>query len=180
MKSKRNLWVFALLAFVMSACSSTPNSPRSLSKRERIEGLMNIAAAAVSDNNSIAALEALNQVKDLDDSIPREHYLYALAYLNKNEFALAEASAREALSLDPRFTAAKNALGKILLDQGKYAESEKLLKEAAGDILYPEASLSKTNLGILYYKKMDLKNAEIWLNKANFEKGPYLCMSQFY
>jgi Tfp pilus assembly protein PilF len=141
---------------------------------------MKIAAAAVTENDSISALEALNQVKELDDSIPREHYLYALAYLNKNELALAEASARLAIKLDPEFTAAKNALGKILLDEGKLSAAEPLLKEAASDILYREAVLPKINLGILYFKKTDYRSAETWLSMAIAEGGPMICMAQFY
>ncbi|MBU6154673.1 MAG: tetratricopeptide repeat protein [Bdellovibrionales bacterium] len=172
-------FIVALPALI-SACSSSPNSPRSLSKREKIDGLMKIASAAVAEKDSISALETLNRIKELDDSIPQEHYLFALAYLNKNEMALAEASARTALGLDPKFTAAKNALGKILLDQGKLNEAEPLLKSAASDILYRESVLPKINLGILYFKKLDYVQSEKWLNQAISEGGAITCMAQIY
>jgi len=169
----------ALLA-VLAACASGPESTRSISKEERLENLMKIAAAAVAENDSISALETLNLIKSIDDSIPREHLLYALAYLNKNEYDLAEKSARRALALDPRFTAAKNALGKILMEQGNLTEAEPLLKDAASDILYRDSSLPKTNLGMLYYKRMDYGNAGIWLEKAIAEQGPYTCYARYY
>jgi Tfp pilus assembly protein PilF len=180
MKNHANYWVICALILVVTACAGTPDSRRTLSKEERIEGLLKIAAAAVTENDSVSAIETLNQVKAMDDSIPREHLLYALAYLNKNELALAEKSARRAVALDPNFTAAKNALGKICIEQGKLSEAEPFLKEAASDILYRDSALPKTNLGMLYYKKMDYSNAEIWLNKAIADEGPYTCYARYY
>lgn len=175
-----NRFMPAAILLLMSACASSPNAPRTLSKQEKIDGLMKIAAAAVNDKDHISALEALKRVEELDDSIPQEHYLYALAYLGKNELALAEASARTALRLDPKFTAAKNTLGKVLLDQGKLQESETLLKAAAADILYRESVLPKINLGILYFKKSNFPESEKWLNQAIAEGGTVTCMAQFY
>ncbi len=169
----------ALIA-IASGCATSSQGPRTLSRSEKIEGLMKIAAAAVTEGDTVSAIETLNQLKSLDDSLPREYYLYALAYLNKNELSLAETAARKALSLDPTYSAAKNALGKILLDEGKLAESEKHLKEAANDILYREAALSMTNLGILYFKRMDYKNSATWLNKAIRENGALTCVAQYY
>ncbi len=168
------------LPLLISACASSPSGVRTLSKQEKINGLMNIASAAVTEGDSISAIESLNQIKELDDSIPQEYYLYALAYLNKNELALAEDSARTALKLDPKFTAAKNALGKILLDRGRLQEAEPLLKAAASDILYRESILPKINLGILYFKKMDYASSEKWLNLAISDGGPTACMAQYY
>jgi type IV pilus assembly protein PilF len=172
--------ILPALPLLISACASSPNAVRPLSKQEKIEGLLNIASASVTEGDAISAIESLNRVKELDDSIPEEHYLYALAYLQKNELALAEDSARTAVKLNPKFTAAKNALGKVLLDRGNLREAEPILKEAASDILYRESVLPKINLGILYFKKTDYASSEKWLNLAVADGGPSTCMAQYY
>lgn len=165
------------LILVLASCASSPGT---LSKKERIDRLLDIAGAAIADNDSITALETLNEVHSMDDTLPREHQLFALAYLNKNEITLAETSARRALSLDPGFSAAQNTLGKILLDQGRLNEAETLLKTAAGNILFREAYLAKTNLGILYYRKMDFKNSELWLQRAIADNGSTTCIAHYH
>lgn len=171
-----SLFLITLLA--LSGCASS--GKKALSKEQQIEGLMGMASAAITEDDPIAALNALNQVKEIDDSNPELYYYYSLAYLRKNETRLAIDSARTAIRLSPKFSAAKNTLGKILLDQGQYEESEKWLKESASDILFREASLPKLNLGILYYKKMNLAESERWLLASIQEKGPYSCLAHFY
>ena len=141
---------------------------------------MEIAIADVTENESTGALQTLAQIRDLDDSIPEEYYLFALAYLQKNEIKLAIDSARFALKLSPHYSAAKNTLGKLLLDQGKYEESEKYLLEAANDLLFREASIAKLNLGILNLKKMNLERSNLWLTKSIEDNGALNCLAYFY
>jgi type IV pilus assembly protein PilF len=189
MKSKIQRWTSVALtaAFVIGAplgltlgLTGCASSPGTLSKQERIERLLDIAGAAISESDFVSAFETLKQVQSMDDSVPRQYFLYSLAYLNKNEIGLAESNARKALELDPDYSAAKNALGKILLDQGRLSEAEPLLKSAANDILFREAYLSKTNLGLLYFRKMDLKSSELWLQRAIADKGPTTCLALFH
>ena len=142
--------------------------------------LLSIAAANVTENDTTGALQVLGQVHELDDGIPEEYYLYALAYLGKNEIKLATDSARHAIQLAPQYSAAKNTLGKLLLDQGKYAEAEKLLLEAAKDLLFRDTYLPKTNLGILYYQKGALETADTWLSHAIKDGGALVCLAYYY
>jgi Tfp pilus assembly protein PilF len=172
-----SFWILSLLLFTVSGCASSPGT---LSKKDRIEKLLDIAGASISDGDLIGALETLNEVQALDDSLPRTHYLYALAYLNKNEIALAETNARRSLELDPDYSTGKNALGKILLDQGRLKEAEPLLKSAANDLLFRESYLAKTNLGILYFRKMDFRNSELWLQRAISDNGPTTCLARYH
>ena len=187
MKSKMIFRVRAvlipLIIFTFAGCASTHthDAPKPASKKEQIQALLGIASANVTENESIGAIETLNKVRDLDDSIPECYYLYALAYLNKGETRLALESARYAVKLDPKYSAAKNTLGKILMDQGKFDEAEKYLSESANDLLFREAYLPKINLGILNYKRMDLEKSERWLNSAIKEGNlSFTCLAYFY
>ncbi len=180
MTRKSPSWLALCSLILMTACATDPNAPKPISKAERVEALMGIASAHVAENDATGALQVLAEIRDLDDSIPEAYYLFALAYLQKNEMRLATESARRAVRLKPKFSAAKNTLGKLLLDQGKYGEAEKYLKESANDLLFRDAYLAKTNLGILFFKKAELDKSEIWLSRAIQDGGPLTCMASFY
>lgn len=178
----------ASISSSLSGCASGPkshtgvsNTAAPISKKEQIQYLLSVAAANIGDSDSISAIETLNKVRDLDDSVAECYYLYALAYLGKSELRLATESARYAIKLDPKYSAAKNTLGKLLLDQGKYDEAKKYLLESANDLLFREAYLPETNLGILFYKKMEFSQAELWLNRAIDDKSNTLpCLAYYY
>lgn len=165
----------------LSGCATTnPNAPKEISNAERVKMLLPIASANISDNDSTGGLQVLSQIRELDDSIPEEYYLFALAYLQKNEIKLATESARHAVKLDPKYSAAKNTLGKLLLDQNQYEEAEKYLLQSATDLLFREAYLPKINLGILYSKKGMSEKSEYWLSQAIHDGGSLVCLAYFH
>lgn len=141
---------------------------------------LEIAASDLNEGDPTSALLNLKQAEELSPKSPEVHYLYALTYYRKNEMELATSSAQKAVQLAPTFSAAKNTLGKLLLDQGKLNEAEKYLKEAAQDLTFREAFIAKTNLGYLYYKKLNHTEAERWYTKAIFEAGDAACMASYY
>ncbi len=141
-----------------------------------------MASANISDQDYIGAIESLNKARDIDDSVPECYYLYSLAYMNKKETRTAIESARYAIKLNPKYSAAKNTLGKLLLDAGRLDEAETWLLESANDLLFRESYLPKINLGILYYKKLDYSKSMHWTSKAIEEdyNAPLVCMAHFY
>ena len=169
-----------LLVAMTTSCSSSPKSEQKVSKDEHTKLLLDVAGANLTENDPTSALIVLNEVREIDDSIPEEHYLFALAYYQKHEPKLAIESARRAVKLKPEFSSAKNTLGKLLLDDGKYDEAEKYLTEAAKDLTARDSFLAKTNLGILYYKKMNFKLANQWLTSAIQDGATNACMASYY
>jgi type IV pilus assembly protein PilF len=181
MNSIRKRLLSAMILMMFAGCASTNSrTPKIASKAEQVKLLLPIAAADINDNDSTGALQILAQVRDMDDSVAEEYYLYSLAYLHKSEMRLAVESAKRAIKLNPNYSAAKNTLGRILLDEGKYEEAEKYLLEAANDLLFRDAYLPKTNLGFLYYKEGNLDKAEMWLTKAIQDGGSLVCLSHYY
>jgi tetratricopeptide (TPR) repeat protein len=178
---KMNARALLLGLFFLGLMGCATGSSRTLSSKEtKVDGLLNLASASINEGDYISALEYLNQARDLDDSNPKEYYFYSLAYLGKKEVRLATDAARRAIHLDPKYSAAKNTLGKLLLDQGKYDESEKYLLEAANDLLNRESGLPKFNLGVLYFKTLKYAKSEKWLNLAIDERSSLSCLAQFY
>jgi len=183
MKRSHRVWqtsISVFLAIGMVSCSSTPKSGQHLTGKARAELLLNLAGADLTENDPTGALISLNEAKEIDDSLPEEYYLFALAYYQKHETKLAIESARKAIQLKPDFSSAKNTLGKILLDQGKYAEAQKYLLEAASDLTARDAFIPKTNLGILYYQKMNFPEATHWLSLAIEDGKDAACMAYYY
>jgi type IV pilus assembly protein PilF len=168
-----------LLAVTALACSSgqTKKDP---SPTERARLLTDIASAALGEGDSTGALAYLDQAQQLDPKSPGIHYLFALAYYQKKELDLAIASARKTVTLAPRFTDAKNTLGKLLVEKGEYDEAEPLLREAASDLKNPNAYMARTNLGMLYFKsgKKDLAKAEF--TRVIGENAQNGCVSAYF
>lgn len=172
------------ILLMMSGCASTGSNrgeaPKRMSSHERAMMLINLAAANITEGDGTQALQALKESEEIDNSIPETYYLYSLAYHLKGEKGLAVQSVRKAIELRPNYSKAKNTLGKLLLDQGKYAEAEKFLKEAVADLLFDEAYLAKANLGILYYKQMNYEKAMPFLTQALREGGRTTCVAAYY
>ncbi len=170
--------VILLTCFLLSSCASSQK--HELSKEERAQMYTEMAAADLNEGDATSALVYLKEAEQIKPKSPEIHYLFALTYYRKNEMGLAIHSAQKAIELSPNFSAAKNTLGKLLLDQGKLNEAEKYLKDAAQDLTYREAFIAKTNLGILYYKKLNHIEAERWYSKAIFDAGDAACMASYY
>lgn len=171
--------VLLLACLTLSACSSS-SQKRELTKAERAQMYIEMAASDLNEGDPTSALVYLKQSEEINPKSPELHYLFALTYFQKNELGLATRSAKKSIDLAPNFSAAKNTLGKLYLDQGKTAEAEKYLKEAAQDLTYREAYIAKTNLGILFYKKLNHAEAERWYTKAIFDAGDAACMASYY
>lgn len=164
----------------MGCATSSPSKKSPPTKEERISNLMNLSSASLAEGDTTGAIISLNEVTSIDSDLPEAHYLYALAYFQKNEPKLAIQSARKAIQLAPKYSQAKNTLGKLLLDEGNYAEAEKYLKQAAEDFTNRDAFLAQTNLGILNYKQAKPNEALFWLNKALSDKTVVACVAAYY
>ncbi len=174
----KNLKSLTLLVFFLaSACSSNPT--KTLTNEEKAKIFLESGITSLNDGDPTGALQFLQKAAALQPNIPEIQYMLTLTYYQKHEPALAIRSAKKTLEIAPEFTPAKNALGKLLLDQGKLDDAEKYLKQAAGDLTYREAYLAKTNLGLLYSKKQNTSEAERWYTKAIFDAGDSSCIA-FY
>src|SRR6185436_7492020 len=83
-----------------------------------------------------------------------------LAYYVRGKYKPAEEKYRAALKEAPRFSEAKNNLGRLMIDVGRTNEALRLLHEVEGDLTYeyPEKTLS--NLGMAYFTQGNFKKAE--------------------
>ena len=93
----------------------------------------------------------LEAVKLTPDSVHSWNNL-GLAYAGKGEFRRAEDSWKKALALKGNSDSRLN-LGALYLQQKRYSESERLLKEVTKDLLYDKTHQAHFNLGLLYKER---------------------------
>ena len=180
LKSTLLLTLVSTLSLTLGCATPHKKTEKPLSDKDRVPLLLDVAAANLTEGDPTGALQNLDQAREINDSVPEEQYLYALAYYQKHEIKLATEAAKKAIRLRPNYSQAKNTLGRLLIDAGKLDEAEAPLLSAAKDLTFRESYIAKTNLGIIYYKKMKFDQADQWLSDAIRDGGESACMASYY
>ena len=166
-------------AGILSGCASTEKR-HTLSGKERAAMLAEVAAGSLNEGDPTGALATLLEAEQYDPKSSYIQHLKGLAYFYKNDSETATVCVRKAVELDPSYTDANNTLGKLLLDSGAYSEAQKYLEKAVKDPLYRDSYKPQTNLGVLHYKRGELAQAEIHLNKAILDFAQGACVAYYY
>jgi Tfp pilus assembly protein PilF len=98
----------------------------------------------------------------------------------KQDFPHALTSIKKFIEMQPKNSDGQLTYGIILMELGKPTEAREPLLAAATDPLYERASQAQTNLGILYYRQGDTKEAETWFDKAIGESPATACVAYYY
>lgn len=167
-----------LAALCLSACATGSNEK--LSDHDRALTLIQAADGALVEKDPTGALQYLKDAERFDPDIPDLYHTQALAYYQKHDLESAIISARKAVGLKPDFSEANNTLGHYLLEKGSMKESETYLLRAANDPLYRDSFRPLTNLGILFYRKGDLRNSERYLDRAIATRSDLSCLAHYY
>jgi type IV pilus assembly protein PilF len=170
---------FLLLIFGLTSACAT-GSKSNLTKVERARQFLEVAGGALSEGDPTVALHNLSFAEDLAPELPEVHHAKALAYYAKGELETAFKEAALSVKLNPQYSAGNNTLGKLYMDQGRYADAFPLLTRAAKDPLNPEAFKAYTNLGILHYRKGEFSKSKIELDKAVLNSKDYSCVAYYY
>jgi type IV pilus assembly protein PilF len=163
---------FLLLSLATSACKHGPSEKEQ--QNAEIHYDLGINAQQTSDMQT--ALAEFETALQIDPRFAQAHY--ALAALLHNAFGKQEDAIRhykQALELNPSFSEAKNGLGTVYLDQGRYDEAIKLFEEALADMRYREPHIAEGNLGIALYRKGNPEQALQHL-RAAITLQPKFCL----
>lgn len=106
------------------------------------------------------------------------HFLLAYVFAQLNEWGKAEESALLAIKHAKHYPEASNLLGVILIEQGRYEEAVKTLKEVIEDFLYTTPHLAYGNLGLAYFKMGRHDDALEALKRA-VELQPMFCTGYY-
>jgi Tfp pilus assembly protein PilF len=162
----------------LASCATTGS--KQTSSDERAALYVNAANGALADGQPVTAFQDLVEAEKLSPKMPEIYHTRALVYASKGEFPQAIEAAKKAVQLNPKYSAANTTLGKLLMDNGRADEAIQYLQAAGADDLYPEAYKPLTSLGILYYRKMDLKQAGVYFDKAVAADPRGACVAYYY
>lgn len=175
---KNSIPFFVLLLGSLVGCSTS--GVREVSDTEKARMILDVANAALNENDPISALMQLDRAQELDAKVPEIYHSRALALYLKKENAKAILEAKHAVELNPSYSDARNTLGKLLMDSGRYVEAEQHLSVAAQDTLYRDGYKAKTNLGIIAYRKGQLDVAHKLLSQAVDSEPNSTCIAYYY
>jgi Tfp pilus assembly protein PilF len=177
--AKKSQFVILLSCLLLVACATAKPKPK-VTPEEHARLLLNVANAAIIENDPSEAMEALAQAEAEDPDLPEIYHTRGLAYYNRGDMPAALAQIKKALKMSPEYIDANNSLGKILTDLGRYDEAVSPLQKAAHAPFYRDTFKPLTNLGILYYRKGELGKASDFFTKAVESGGEHACIAYYY
>lgn len=139
-----------LLGCMLSACITTRESvfTEPPSPKEALSQRVLLARQYIGERNWDAAKRNLKLAVEIDARNAEVHEAFALVYQSTGELELAEESYKRALSLDRRFSRARNNYAAFLFSQRRYAEAEQQLEQVVADSLYDSRPRAYVNLGL--------------------------------
>jgi len=157
-------YLLFILIILSLGCAS--NSKR-MTKQERRANLhLKLGVTHLHAGNYPQALIELLKAEKIEPENPTIQNNLALAYFVRQKHDLSLKHIKKALTLDPKYSDARNNLGRILIDIGQYSEAQRQLKIVLKDLTYTQPAKAQTNLGLSYFKESRFKTAKKYLLKA--------------
>lgn len=167
-------WLLLGVALLVGGCvTSGQNSSGSNSNiynetalTERARAHVDLGAAYLQQGKYEIALSEFNEATQIDPSYAPAYNGLGLVYAALAEDTKADTSYKKAITLQPKSSESHNNYGSFLCSRERYDESIKHFLEAVKNPLYSTPNLAYANAGICSARKNDIKNAEVYLNKA--------------
>jgi type IV pilus assembly protein PilF len=141
-----------LLSFVSCA---TPSK-----EKDKAELHLRIGTAHLNQGNYPLALRELLEAHKLDPSNPIVCNNLALAYFVRSKLEESEKYFKKAIELDPKYTEARNNLGRTYIELNRFNEAIATLNEVTKDLTYTEPEKGFANLGLAYYRTKNFQAAQ--------------------
>ncbi|MGZ3745109.1 MAG: tetratricopeptide repeat protein [Pseudobdellovibrionaceae bacterium] len=131
------------------------------------------------NGNYPAALSDLLKAEELDPTNPAVQNNLGLVYFMRQRLDLAEKHLRRALSLNKKYSDARNNLVSILIEEGKFQEAEKEVLLVIDDLTYPSVDKAYINLGLAQFNQKNYtQSKESFLHAINFSRSN--CVANTY
>lgn len=147
------LLIALVIMSTLTGCVSTSSSGRTASYHYQM-GMSNLE-----ERNYTAALVDLTEAEKLDPDNAELEYNLGRALTGKRRLDLAEQKFLRALVLRPNYSVARNDLGVLYMETGRWNNAIQQFKAVKDDLFYPNHSYARINLGLAYMGKGDYSAA---------------------
>lgn len=107
------------------------------------------------ERNFTAALTELTEAEKMEQNNPELQYNLGRALVGRRRLDLAEQKFLKALALRPKYSEARNDLGVLYLETGRWDNAIQQFKAVKDDLFYPQPEFAQINLGLAYLGKGD-------------------------
>jgi type IV pilus assembly protein PilF len=155
MNAFRKRHLFIKLALGLLFVCATGCATDQAETRKRAKALQDVGNAMAMQGNLRGGLAKLLEAVKLDpDNVELNHQI-AIVLRNLGQYDLSLKYFQRTLTLDPKFSEARNNLGTLYLLMERWDPAIACFKEAVSDILYKTPQYAYNNMGYAYYKKGD-------------------------
>jgi len=113
-----------------------------------------------------SAIENFMKAENIRKDDPKLYNAMGLAYMGKGLLNESEFYLKKALKLNPDYSEARNNLGVVLYQMGRYDEAIREFEKVLSDVLYKTPQQAYLNLGLVYFAKGDMRRAVFYFKKA--------------
>ncbi|GLS26132.1 type IV pilus biogenesis/stability protein PilW [Marinibactrum halimedae] len=160
-------FVVWLMAAILSGCVTTTTGAKpSIDKEKSLATRLQLTLGYIRQGNRDAARTNLNRARDINRSDPRIFNAEAMLYQLEGESELAEKAFRNAIRIDPGYSAARNNYGVFLASKGRLEEAIDQFDISGKDIEYERRDTALLNLGQTALKLGDEDKAKASLEHA--------------
>lgn len=158
----------AVVIFALCSCAAqqSQDASRESGQRESARIHTELGAGYYAQNQPGVALEEFNDAIRIDPTYAMAYNGLGLVYAALHEDDKADANYKKSLQLEPGNSESHNNYGTFLCSRNRIDESISQFLEAVKNPLYTTPGSAYLNAGICSLKKQDVKNAELYLQKA--------------
>lgn len=169
------IFIMALAISALAACASLHNQDK-----ERAMLHFQIGTGYLSNGQYPQAMSELLKAHELDATNPLILNNLGLAYYVRGKYKIAEENFRAAVQQDPKFSDAKNNLGRVLIDENRPSEALKVLHEVEVDLTYQFQEKTLSNLGMAYFALGEYTKAEDYLSRSLIMRRQSCTTADYY
>jgi Tfp pilus assembly protein PilF len=154
-------FISVLLLLSLLSCTSLNNQDQKSAAL-----YVELARNQLIKGNAPMALSTLMKAEKMDPKNPQLWNQYGLTYFIFKRYDKSISSFRTALSIDPRYSEARNNYALVLIENGQSAEARKQLQLVIDDLTFGNQSTALSNYGYSYFKEGKYKDAIPFLQKS--------------
>lgn len=145
----KSVCVFVMMLFFIG-CSALKKDDEKIARLH-----LEIGVAHLNEGNYPRGLKELIKANSLDPDNPVILNYLALGYFVREKYYESEKWLLRAIELKPEYMEARNNLGRVYVEMGKYDQAIKQLTMVLSDLTYSTPGKAQFNLATAYFRKGD-------------------------